>query len=83
VEGVLGGEYDYTKLRGDTGPLVYPAGFVYVFILLRWLTDSGKNILRAQYIFAVLHSVTVALILGCFSVVRKEKRKYSSISFGS
>jgi len=81
VEGVLGGEYDYTKLRGDTGPLVYPAGFVYVFILLRWLTDSGKNILRAQYIFAVLHSVTVALILGCFSVVRKEKRNKHSIPF--
>lgn len=48
VEGVLAGEYDYLKLRGDTGPLVYPAGFVYVFIALRYLTDDGKNIYRGE-----------------------------------
>ena len=28
VEGVVNGTYDYTLLKGDTGPLVYPAGFV-------------------------------------------------------
>lgn len=31
VEGVVNGTYDYTLLKGDTGPLVYPAGFVYIF----------------------------------------------------
>ena len=30
VHGYVQGERDYTKLRGGTGPLVYPAGFVYV-----------------------------------------------------
>ena len=49
----------YMNKKGDTGPLVYPAGFVYVYIFLRWITDMGKNIRRAQYLFAVLHSATV------------------------
>lgn len=31
VEGFLDGERNYRNLRGDTGPLVYPAGFVYVY----------------------------------------------------
>lgn len=44
VAGPLGGEFDYTKLRGDTGPLVYPAGFVYIFAALHWITSQGTNI---------------------------------------
>ena len=45
VQGFLDGERDYLKLKGDTGPLVYPAGFVYIFSLLYYVTDHGKDIL--------------------------------------
>lgn len=55
VEGYLSGERDYTKIQGCTGPLVYPAGFVYIFSFLRSLTDDGVNILKAQYIFLAIY----------------------------
>mmetsp|Transcript_28406 Transcript_28406/g.74628 ORF Transcript_28406/g.74628 Transcript_28406/m.74628 type:complete len:428 (+) Transcript_28406:260-1543(+) len=55
VEGVVNGTYDYTQLRGDTGPLVYPAGFVYIFLGFYYATDLGVNILRAQYMFIAVY----------------------------
>ena len=46
VDGFLGGERDYSQLRGDTGPLVYPAGFLYAFTVLKWVT--GGEVLSGQ-----------------------------------
>lgn len=43
----LQGETDYKEISGQTGPLVYPAGFVHVFTAMYWVTDGG-NIARAQ-----------------------------------
>lgn len=40
VGGYQDGERDYTKLRGGTGPLVYPAGFVHLFDALQRLTSG-------------------------------------------
>jgi alpha-1,3-mannosyltransferase len=31
IEGFLSGDCNYLNLKGGTGPLVYPAGFVYIF----------------------------------------------------
>ena len=45
VSGYLSGERNYNNLSGDTGPLVYPAGFLYVFSVIKWLTNSGQDIL--------------------------------------
>lgn len=63
VEGYLGGERDYLKLQGDTGPLVYPAGFLYIFSLLRSLTDNGTNLLMAQYIFVGVYLFNLLIVL--------------------
>ncbi|OIW17421.1 hypothetical protein TanjilG_22533 [Lupinus angustifolius] len=38
VSGFLKGERDYRKLEGDTGPLVYPAGFLYVYSAFQFFT---------------------------------------------
>lgn len=64
VSGVLNDkQYDYKELRGGTGPLVYPAGFVYVYSFLFYLTDHGRDILTAQYLFALLHCMTLIFVL--------------------
>ncbi|KAM8954100.1 dol-P-Man:Man(5)GlcNAc(2)-PP-Dol alpha-1,3-mannosyltransferase [Pelodytes ibericus] len=71
VEGVLNGTYDYTKLQGDTGPLVYPAGFVYIFSAFYYLTEHGRNIRVAQYIFAVLYILTLLLVFRIYVLTKK------------
>ncbi|ELK00761.1 Dolichyl-P-Man:Man(5)GlcNAc(2)-PP-dolichyl mannosyltransferase [Pteropus alecto] len=62
VEGVINGTYDYTQLQGDTGPLVYPAGFVYIFMGLYYATAQGTDIRMAQHIFAGLYLATLLLV---------------------
>ena len=48
VQYFLNGERNYYNMRGDTGPLVYPAGFLYIFGFLHYATDRGLNILRGN-----------------------------------
>ena len=71
VKGVLNGTFDYTLLKGDTGPLVYPAGFVYIYIALYYATDHGQNIRLAQYIFACLYISHLCLV---FRIYVKSKK---------
>ncbi|KAG6467363.1 hypothetical protein ZIOFF_074806 [Zingiber officinale] len=66
VDGFLGGERDYTKLKGDTGPLVYPAGFLYVYSGIKFLT--GGEVFPAQVrchfyiLFGILYIINLAVI---------------------
>lgn len=71
VEGVLNGTFDYTYLKGDTGPLVYPAGFVYIYTALYYVTNRGQNIRLAQYIFAFLYLALLCLV---FRIYMKSKK---------
>ncbi|XP_078010794.1 dol-P-Man:Man(5)GlcNAc(2)-PP-Dol alpha-1,3-mannosyltransferase isoform X2 [Phascolarctos cinereus] len=71
VEGVINGTYDYTQLRGDTGPLVYPAGFVYIFMGLYYVTSRGTNIRLAQHIFLGLYLATLLLVFRIYSQTRR------------
>ncbi|KAA0718702.1 Dol-P-Man:Man(5)GlcNAc(2)-PP-Dol alpha-1,3-mannosyltransferase [Triplophysa tibetana] len=71
VEGVINGTYDYTQLKGDTGPLVYPAGFVYIFTGLYYITDHGQNIRLAQYLFAVFYLITLLLVFRIYHRTKK------------
>ena len=46
----------------------YPAGFVYIFMALYYVTDLGVNIRLAQYIYLVFYLLTVLLV---FNIYRK------------
>lgn len=48
VKGFLHGERNYLEMYGNTGPLVYPAGFVYIFSFLYWITNEGSDILTGN-----------------------------------
>jgi alpha-1,3-mannosyltransferase len=63
VEGYLNGERDYRLIQGSTGPLVYPAGFVYIFTGLRYLTNNGTDIFKAQNIFLFIYIINLAVVL--------------------
>lgn len=71
VEGFLNGTYDYTKLQGGTGPLVYPAGFVYIFSGLYFVTNNGADIKLGQYIFCALY---LLFILSIFYIHYKTEK---------
>jgi len=60
---VRDGERDYYRLEGDTGPLVYPAGFLFVYTALHAITEGGSNIRLGQVIFGVLHVLTIAVVV--------------------
>ncbi|KAL0457950.1 UNVERIFIED_CONTAM: Dol-P-Man:Man(5)GlcNAc(2)-PP-Dol alpha-1,3-mannosyltransferase [Sesamum latifolium] len=61
VSGFLGGERDYSKLKGDTGPLVYPAGFLYIYSAIQYIT--GGEVYPAQILFGFLYVVNLGLVL--------------------
>ena len=65
VTGYEEGERNYINLKGDTGPLVYPGGFVHLFSLLKALTRGG-DVFLGQIIFAVLYLVTQAVVFGIY-----------------
>jgi alpha-1,3-mannosyltransferase len=77
VEIYLKGERDYKKIVGDTGPLVYPGAHVWIYKQLYRLTDQGRDIQRAQYIFALLYLLTLGIVIQCY---RKAKVRNVHIS---
>ena len=72
------GEYDYRNIRGDTGPLVYPAGFLYLFQGLRYLTQ--EQVPPAQYVFIAFYVATQAVVLFIYQHNIKQLRQTHSIT---
>ncbi|KAI5082988.1 hypothetical protein GOP47_0002731 [Adiantum capillus-veneris] len=64
VDGFLGGERNYSNLRGDTGPLVYPAGFLYVYTAIQYIT--GGIVSNAQVVFGFLYIFNLVIVLAIY-----------------
>ncbi|CAN6619409.1 dol-P-Man:Man(5)GlcNAc(2)-PP-Dol alpha-1,3-mannosyltransferase [Trichomonascus vanleenenianus] len=67
---IVQGERDYTQIYGGTGPLVYPAGHVFIFSILYDLTDQGADIAKAQWIFMGVYLVTLAVVFAVYVKAR-------------
>lgn len=67
----LDGERDYTVMKGDTGPLVYPAGFLYVFSILYEITNKGVDIHMAQMIFVGIYVLVLGFVLYIYGKGRR------------
>jgi alpha-1,3-mannosyltransferase len=61
------GKYDYRELKGGTGPLVYPAGFLYLFWAIQQIT--GRQIPKAQRVFLLLYLATQFVLLVLYTKV--------------
>jgi alpha-1,3-mannosyltransferase len=77
---IVDGQLDYRQIRGGTGPLVYPAGFLYLFAVLRHFTDHGRDIRQAQYIFGFFYVIFTALVLTLYAMVARNVANQQSSS---
>jgi alpha-1,3-mannosyltransferase len=88
VSGYQRGERDYMNIRGDTGPLVYPAGFLYLFSWFKSLASgavdvdneldgstSPEAIQKIQWVFVALYIVNCTVVLGIYQQVLQITRQ--------
>jgi alpha-1,3-mannosyltransferase len=80
------GERNYYNIRGGTGPLVYPAGFLYLYSWLKTLTTvdgikifsastTDSSIYMGQLIFIGFYMFQLTIVLWIYSLVA---RNYSN-----
>ncbi|OCF32940.1 dol-P-Man:Man(5)GlcNAc(2)-PP-Dol alpha-1,3-mannosyltransferase [Kwoniella heveanensis BCC8398] len=58
VQMFLDGERDYSKIEGETGPLVYPALHLYIYTAFHRFLPSIEDIRPAQYLFLIFYLLT-------------------------
>lgn len=40
----------------------YPAGFIYIYLIFYYITQFGRNIRLAQYVFAGLYLIMISAV---------------------
>jgi alpha-1,3-mannosyltransferase len=76
VSGFLSGDLDYPNLKGGTGPLVYPAGFLYIFSVLYHLSSQGTNIRLVQYIYLGIYLLNLKVLHSIYNKIQAYVGKF-------
>lgn len=82
------GERDYVNIRGDTGPLVYPAGFLYLYSFFKYIatrtidvpdplggSTSPEAIRTIQWMFVFIYVLNSAVVLMLYNAVLRRMRQ--------
>lgn len=72
VDMFLSGERDYSKIEGETGPLVYPALHLYIYSALHQLLPVPRE-RAAQYIWLLVEQGTLLLAAGIYYLAGRSK----------
>ncbi|EPS43289.1 hypothetical protein H072_2701 [Dactylellina haptotyla CBS 200.50] len=64
------GERDYRNIKGGTGPLVYPAGHVYIYDFLYSLTQAGAQRERVQAVFWFTYMLSLWVAMLCYRTAK-------------
>lgn len=62
--------YDYSAIKGDTGRIVYPAGFVWIYALFFDWFDEGFDVYGAQCLFAFLYLVNLVYVMRIYRSIK-------------
>lgn len=55
------GELNYSRITGDTGPIVYPGGYVFIYSWMKKLTNGMEDLYRGQEAFRLLYLVSLGM----------------------
>lgn len=69
IQVVRDGELDYSLIRGDTGPVVYPAGFITVYQWIYDFTEQGTQLAAGQSLFSMVLTATTLLTVVVYCLV--------------
>lgn len=56
------GVRDYRQISGASGPIAYPAGYLYIFEGIRRFTGDGHKLPLAQTLFALLYLIQLTMV---------------------
>jgi alpha-1,3-mannosyltransferase len=69
VQMFLHGTRNYKEIKGDSGPLVYPAGFLYIYSVIYYFCKD--SILNGQLLFAGVQTLSVYIITELYDGTKK------------